>query len=71
MLLLFFCVTKVCEEKNIRRRVYDALNVLLAMKIITKDRKLIRWYGMPASLVEQKARLEASFSFNSSVIILP
>ena len=49
------------DEKNIRRRIYDALNVLLAMDIITKvylaknslwslsmyqDKKSIRWRGV-------------------------
>lgn len=28
------------------RRIYDALNVLTAMDIITKDNKLIRWNGL-------------------------
>lgn len=35
------------DEKNIRRRVYDALNVLMAMDIITKDKKRISWRGWP------------------------
>ncbi|TPX37484.1 hypothetical protein SmJEL517_g00705 [Synchytrium microbalum] len=35
------------DQKNIRRRVYDALNVLMAMDIIEKDKKYIRWIGMP------------------------
>ncbi len=30
------------DEKNIRRRVYDALNVLMAIDIITRDKKWIR-----------------------------
>ncbi|KAG2208607.1 hypothetical protein INT46_009149 [Mucor plumbeus] len=34
------------DQKNIRRRVYDALNVLMAMDIITKDRKQIKWLGL-------------------------
>ncbi|GAN02364.1 hypothetical protein MAM1_0021c01807 [Mucor ambiguus] len=34
------------DQKNIRRRVYDALNVLRAMDIITKDRKQIKWLGL-------------------------
>ncbi|KAK4511227.1 uncharacterized protein ATC70_012441 [Mucor velutinosus] len=34
------------DQKNIRRRVYDALNVLMAMEIITKDRKQIKWLGL-------------------------
>lgn len=33
------------DEKNIRRRVYDALNVLMAMDIIQKDKKDIIWKG--------------------------
>ena len=37
------------DEKNIRRRVYDALNVLMAMDIITKDKKSITWKGLPSS----------------------
>ena len=35
------------DEKNIRRRVYDALNVLMAMGIITKEKKEIFWKGLP------------------------
>lgn len=35
------------DEKNIRRRVYDALNVLMAMEIISKDKKEIQWRGLP------------------------
>jgi len=35
------------EEKNIRRRVYDALNVLHAIKAIEKEKKEIRWVGLP------------------------
>ncbi|KAI8084468.1 E2F/DP family winged-helix DNA-binding domain-containing protein [Halteromyces radiatus] len=34
-----------CDPKNIRRRVYDALNVLMAIDFITKDKKEIRWKG--------------------------
>ncbi|EEY54594.1 transcription factor Dp-1 [Phytophthora infestans T30-4] len=40
----------VYDEKNIRRRVYDALNVLRAMDIISKERKEIRWKGLPSNL---------------------
>ena len=35
------------EQKNVRRRVYDALNVLMAMQIISKERKQIKWLGLP------------------------
>ncbi|KAL6142091.1 hypothetical protein ACLB2K_060374 [Fragaria x ananassa] len=34
------------DMKNIRRRVYDALNVLMAMDIITKEKKQIWWKGL-------------------------
>lgn len=37
------------DEKNIRRRVYDALNVLMAMNIIAKEKKARRRRGGPAS----------------------
>jgi hypothetical protein len=37
------------DEKNIRRRVYDALNVLMAMDIIYKEKKDISWRGLPAA----------------------
>lgn len=36
---------KMGDPKNIRRRVYDALNVLMAINFITKDKKEIRWIG--------------------------
>ena len=37
------------DEKNIRRRVYDALNVLMAMDIISKEKKEITWRGLPTT----------------------
>jgi hypothetical protein len=41
-------MAKGYDEKNIRRRVYDALNVLMAMEIIEKnDKKEITWKGLP------------------------
>jgi transcription factor Dp-1 len=57
------------DEKNIRRRVYDALNVLMAMDIISKEKKEIRWKGLPSHaqpdldlevLQRDKRRLEQS-----------
>lgn len=39
--------TEKFDEKNIRRRVYDALNVLMAMNIIAKEKKDITWKGLP------------------------
>ena len=50
------------DEKNIRRRVYDALNVLMALEIISKDKKSISWRGFPSSCCEsdeQDSLLEA------------
>ena len=32
---------------TMRRRVYDALNVLMAMDIISKEKKEIQWKGLP------------------------
>jgi E2F/DP family winged-helix DNA-binding domain len=31
------------DEKIIRRRVYDALNVLMAISVIRKEKKNIQW----------------------------
>ncbi|XP_049545775.1 transcription factor Dp-1 isoform X2 [Anopheles darlingi] len=42
------------DQKNIRRRVYDALNVLMAMKIISKEKKEIRWHGLATSNTVQE-----------------
>ncbi len=47
------------DEKNIRRRVYDALNVLMAMDIISKDKKEIRWQGLPSTPEDRGKRLLA------------
>ncbi|VDK54301.1 unnamed protein product [Anisakis simplex] len=46
------------DVKNIRRRVYDALNVLMAMNIIEKEKKEIRWVGLPTSSFQECRRLE-------------
>ena len=61
-----FCADQAYDEKNIRRRVYDALNVLMAMNIITKQKKEIMWKGLPATgdgdvalLRAEKARARA------------
>lgn len=47
------------DEKNIRRRVYDAINVLMAMDIIRKEKKEIIWQGFPASSGTNIDRLRA------------
>lgn len=44
---------KAYDEKNIRRRVYDALNVLMAMDVISKEKKDIRWRGLPSNAKHQ------------------
>ncbi|KAI8989425.1 E2F/DP family winged-helix DNA-binding domain-containing protein [Pilobolus umbonatus] len=36
------------DFKNIRRRVYDSLNVFMALDIITKNKKEITWLGLPS-----------------------
>lgn len=46
------------DEKNIRRRVYDALNVLMAMGIIFKDKKDIQWKGLPSASLDDVADLK-------------
>lgn len=47
------------DEKNIRRRVYDALNVLMAVEIISKDKKEIHWRGIPSIDIEDIELLKA------------
>ncbi|KAF0988279.1 hypothetical protein HZS_2642, partial [Henneguya salminicola] len=46
------------DHKNIRRRVYDALNVLMAMNIIHKEKKEIKWVGLPSNSVQEVQQLE-------------
>nr|GMC81963.1 transcription factor-like protein DPB isoform X1 [Ipomoea batatas] len=46
------------DEKNIRRRVYDALNVLMAMDIISKDKKEIQWKGLPRTSINDIEELK-------------
>uniref|UniRef100_A0A672M6X7 Transcription factor Dp-2 n=1 Tax=Sinocyclocheilus grahami TaxID=75366 RepID=A0A672M6X7_SINGR len=48
----------VYDQKNIRRRVYDALNVLMAMNIISKEKKEIRWIGLPTNSAQECRNLE-------------
>ena len=44
-------------SKNIRRRVYDALNVMVAIGLIIKQKKTIRWVGLPSAASEQASSL--------------
>ncbi|XP_052747296.1 transcription factor Dp-1 isoform X2 [Bicyclus anynana] len=46
------------DSQNIRRRVYDALNVLMAMNIISKEKKEIRWLGLPTNSMQECTALE-------------
>uniref|UniRef100_A0A8C1CUQ6 Transcription factor n=1 Tax=Cyprinus carpio carpio TaxID=630221 RepID=A0A8C1CUQ6_CYPCA len=50
--------SQVYDQKNIRRRVYDALNVLMAMNIISKEKKEIRWIGLPTNSAQECSNLE-------------
>ncbi|KAK3699410.1 hypothetical protein QZH41_018569 [Actinostola sp. cb2023] len=51
-------VSHAYDQKNIRRRVYDALNVLMAMNIISKEKKEIRWIGLPTNSAQECQQLE-------------
>ncbi|KAK1320697.1 Transcription factor-like protein DPB [Acorus calamus] len=46
------------DEKNIRRRVYDAINVLIATEMIAKDKKEIQWLGHPRTIIDDITELE-------------
>ena len=46
------------DQKNVRRRVYDALNVLMAMNIISKEKKEIKWIGLPCNKKQECADLD-------------
>ncbi|XP_053210684.1 transcription factor Dp-1-like [Panonychus citri] len=46
------------DQKNIRRRIYDALNVLMAMNIISKEKKEIKWIGLPTNASQEVVELE-------------
>lgn len=41
------------DQKNIRRRVYDALNVLMAINVISKEKKEIKWIGLPTNAAQE------------------
>ena len=55
-------------DKNIRRRVYDALNVLMAMDIIVKQAREIKWKGLPSSFHQEHDQLEKSKSLTEERI---
>lgn len=51
------------DEKNIRRRVYDALNVLMAMDIISKEKKEITWKGLPTAAKQNMDSMQKEIEF--------
>ena len=56
------------DQKNIRRRVYDALNVLMAMNIISKEKKEIRWIGLPTNSAQECHNLEVCNCYSNDVL---
>jgi len=58
------------EEKNVRRRIYDALNVLMAIDMIVKDKKMIRWNGPPLHTLKL-ANPSSNSSPNSTTTLAP
>ena len=58
------------DEKNIRRRVYDALNVLMAMEIISKDKKEIQWRGLPKTSMNDIEELKVLLLISNNVDLL-
>ena len=57
------------EQKNIRRRVYDALNVLMALDIIKRDKKVITWLGLPSNDVMQTESLRTKIEARETSIV--
>ena len=39
---------------------YDALNVLMAMNIISKEKKEIKWVGLPTNSAQECQQLEVN-----------
>lgn len=60
----------VYDQKNIRRRVYDALNVLMAMNIISKEKKEIKWIGLPTNSAQECQNLEVETAWRRSPLPL-
>ena len=56
------------DEKNIRRRVYDALNVLMAMDIISKEKKEITWRGLPTIGRQDLETLRDEVEYRQSLV---
>ena len=56
------------DEKNIRRRVYDALNVLMAIGAIAKEGKDIVWQGWPRGLGGSAAPADAAAAQRARIV---
>lgn len=56
----YIFLSQAYDQKNIRRRVYDALNVLMAMNIISKEKKEIKWVGLPTNSAQECQQLEVN-----------
>ena len=57
----------VMEERNVRRRVYDTMNVLLAMGVVRRelesleeptDKDILLWVGLPTDVREEAREVE-------------
>mmetsp|Transcript_5120 Transcript_5120/g.7744 ORF Transcript_5120/g.7744 Transcript_5120/m.7744 type:complete len:356 (-) Transcript_5120:31-1098(-) len=48
--------TQRLEESNVKRRVYDVLNVFIAIGLVTKHKPNLRWLGLPS---EADKRIES------------
>ena len=66
-----YLFSKLYDQKNVRRRVYDALNVLMAINIIMKDKKEIKWIGLPTNSAQELQNLEVSLSHQFSLKAKP
>lgn len=68
--MVMLCLYGQFEEKNIRRRVYDAFNVLMAIDAIVKDKKEIRWVGWSCTKTAELKGLKVSFiSINKTEVV--
>lgn len=56
------------DQKNIRRRVYDALNVLMAMDIISKQKKEITWKGLPTAAKQDMDSMKKEIEYRQNQI---
>lgn len=54
------------DQKNIRRRVYDALNVLMAMDIISKQKKEITWKGLPTAAKQDMESMSKDIEYTEA-----